>query len=160
VVRRATEDDLQDVVRLFRDLSAHQERWRVFPSRADLTEEMRRRYQAELDDPDALLVVAEEDGRIVGMAAGHIHKPSSMSEELAVELGSVYVEPGYRQRGLASALTSEVARFARERGVERITLKTFAQNEEALRAWERIGFEPRMIQMTAPVDRLGNLGMA
>jgi ribosomal protein S18 acetylase RimI-like enzyme len=118
---------------------------------------MRRRYQVDLDDPDALLVVAEQDGRIVGMAAGHLHKPSMMSEELAVELGSVYVKPEHRERGVAGALTAEVARFAGERGVERITLKTFAQNEEALVAWQRLGFEPRMVQMTAPVRLLQRL---
>jgi hypothetical protein len=42
--------------------------------------------------------------------------------------------------------------------VNRITLKTFAQNEEALLAWKRLGFEPRMIQMTATVDRLEHPG--
>jgi GNAT superfamily N-acetyltransferase len=119
---------------------------------------MRRRYEADLDDPDALLLVAEQDGQIVGMAAGHVHKPSMSSEELAVELGSVYVTEEHRERGVAGALTAEVVRFARECGVSRITLKTFARNEEALLAWKRLGFEPRMIQMTATVDRLEHPG--
>jgi ribosomal protein S18 acetylase RimI-like enzyme len=160
VIRRATEEDLPDILRLFQELAALQEQWRVFEPRTDLAEEMRRRYEADLDDPDALLVVAGLDGRIVGMAAGHVHKPSTMSEELAVELGSVYVEPAYRQRGVGGALTAEVARFARERGVDRITLRTFAKNEEALEVWRQLGFEPRMVQMTARVDRLGELGTA
>jgi len=158
VIRRATEDDLPVVMRLFEELSALQKPWRVFTPRPNLREEMRRRYQADLDDPDALLVVAEQDGEIVGMAAGQVHKPSMMSEELAVELGSVYVTAEHRERGVAGALTAEVARFAQECGVNRITLKTFAQNEEALLAWKRLGFEPRMIQMTATVDRLEDLG--
>ena len=55
---------------------------------------------------------------------------------------------------MARRLTAEVARFARSRGVDRITLKTFAQNEEAVEAWARLGFEPRALQMTAAVDRL------
>jgi hypothetical protein len=38
--------------------------------------------------------------------------------------------------------------------VERVTLRTFAQNEEAVEAWRRIGFEPRALQMTAPPERL------
>jgi ribosomal protein S18 acetylase RimI-like enzyme len=158
VIRRATEDDLPVVITLFEELSALQKPWRVFTPRPNLSEEMRRRYQADLDDPDALLVVAEQDGQIVGMAAGHVHKPSMSSEELAVELGSVYVTEEHRERGVAGALTAEVARFARECGVSRITLKTFARNEEALLAWKRLGFEPRMIQMTATVDRLEHPG--
>jgi ribosomal protein S18 acetylase RimI-like enzyme len=153
-VRQATEDDLPAVMGLFEDLARLQESWRVFTPRSNLRDEMQRRYRGDLADPDALLVVAEQNGRIVGMAAGHLHKPSTFSEELAVELGSVYVQPEHRGRGVAAALTAEVARFARDRGVGRITLKTFAQNEEALLAWRRLGFEPRMIQMTASVERL------
>lgn len=153
-IRPATEEDLPAVMLLFDELATLQEPWRVFTPRADLRDEMRHRYRADLADPDALLVVAEQDGQIVGMAAGHVHKPSTFSEDLAVELGSVYVRPAYRERGVAVALTAEVARFARDRGIGRITLKTFAQNEEALQAWRRLGFEPRMIQMTGSVEHL------
>lgn len=153
-VRQATEGDFPVLMRMCEKLAILQEPWRVFTPRSNLSEDMERRFHADLADPDALLVVAEREGRIVGMAEGHLHKPSMMSEELAVELGSVYVEPEHRERGVARALTADVARFAGERGVDRITLKTFAQNEEALVAWERLGFQPRMVQMTAPVHRL------
>ncbi len=159
-IRPASEGDLPAVMGLFDELAALQEPWRVFSPRPNLTEEMRRRYQADMADPDALLVVAEQDGRIVGMASGHLHKPSSISEELAVELGSVYVMPEYREQGVAAALTREVAQFAHGLGVQRITLKTFAQNEEALVAWRRMGFEPRMVQLTAPLDRIQRLDRA
>ena len=66
----------------------------------------------------------------------------------------MYVRPSHRRRGVARRLTVEVARFARSRGVDRITLKTFAQNEEAVAAWARMGFEPRALQMTATTARL------
>jgi len=48
----------------------------------------------------------------------------------------------------------EVARFAAERGLRRVTLKTFAQNAQALAYWERLGFRPRIIQMTAEARAL------
>jgi ribosomal protein S18 acetylase RimI-like enzyme len=153
-IRPATEDDLPALMGLFYELARFQESWRVFTPRPDVRDEMQRRYRADLADPDAFLVVAEQDGLVVGMASGHLHKPSTFSDELAVELGSVYVQPEYRGRGVAAALTADVAEFARERAVKRVTLKTFAQNEEALQAWQRLGFEPRMIQMTASVERL------
>ena len=157
IVRRATPGDLPAVMEMFDELADLQEDWRVFTPRAGLRAEMRRRYDADLADPDAVLVVAERAGEIVGMAAGHVLRPSSFSDELAVELGSVFVCPDQRERGVAGALAAEVARFARERGVQLVTLKTFARNEEALAAWRKLGFEPRMVQMTAPVDRLSDL---
>jgi ribosomal protein S18 acetylase RimI-like enzyme len=154
VVRPATEHDLPLLIALFEELAVFQRPWRVFTPRPNLLQEVHRRYQADLEDPDAILLVAELDGEVVGMAAGRLHKPSSMSEELAVELASVYVKPKHRKRGVAGALTAEVASFAGERGVDLLTLKTFAQNEEALQAWRRLGFEARMVQMTAPVEQL------
>ena len=38
-----------------------------------------------------------------------------------------------------------------------LTLKTFAQNEPALRFWEGLGFSHRMVQLVAPVDRVGGV---
>jgi GNAT superfamily N-acetyltransferase len=153
-VRRARERDLPGVLEMSAELSRLQEDWRVFTPRAELGEELARSFQAALADPDAILVVAERDGHLAGMASGHVHRPSLFSTVRAVELASVYVRPEHRRRGLARALTAAVARFARDRGIERVTLKSFAQNEEGLAAWQALGFEPRTVQMTAPADRL------
>ena len=35
-----------------------------------------------------------------------------------------------------------------------VVLKTYSQNEEALRFWSALGFRPRYVQMTAPADEL------
>jgi ribosomal protein S18 acetylase RimI-like enzyme len=154
VLRRARESDLPACMEMFAELNDLQRSWRVFPPRAGQVRDMEHHYRAAIEDPDAVLLIAEDVGEVVGMAAGNVHRPSTMSDKLAVEVSSVYVRPSHRRRGLAKALTAEVARFARRRGVDRITLKTFAQNVEALETWRRMGFEPRMVQMTAPVERL------
>ena len=141
---------------MFGELNRLQAPWRVFAPGQGIEEEMAQRYRATLQDPDALLVVADDCGDVVGMAAGHVHRPSTFSEEIAVELSSVYVRPTHRRQGLGRALTAEVARFARRCGVGRVTLRTFAQNDGALETWRRIGFEPRAVQMTArPEDLIG-----
>jgi ribosomal protein S18 acetylase RimI-like enzyme len=118
------------------------------------------RFRYALTDRDALLVVATDDGEVVGMAMGEVNKPSTVSEEIAVELSSVFVRPSHRRGGIARALTAEVARFARRRGVDRVTLRTFAQNRGALRAWRRMGFQPRIVQMTAVASDLESPGSA
>ena len=153
-VRRAEEHDVPACLRMFEELNRLQAPWRVFAPRRGIEDEMAQRYRAALQDPDALLVVADDGGEVVGMAAGHVHRPSTFSEEIAVELSSVYVRPSHRRRGLGRALTAEVARFAHNHGVKRLTLRTFAQNQEALEAWRRIGFESRAVQMTARPERL------
>ena len=153
-VRPARERDLPAILDLFAKLNEAQSSWRVFAPRANIGREMEGRYRSALANPDAVLVVASEGADVVGMALGQLHRPSSFSDEWAVELSSAIVKAPHRNRGVGRALASEIGRFARERGVGRVTLKTFAQNEEALAFWSKLGFEPRIYQMTAPADRI------
>lgn len=58
------------------------------------------------------LLVAENDGRVVGYATLSPYR-SKEAYDATVEL-SVYVSPGFRRRGAASALMTEILRLARE----------------------------------------------
>ena len=149
VVRPAEAGDLPGLMDLFGELERMQRDWRVFPLRPTFRLETEASFRSSLADPNALLLIALDGERVVGGALGHVHKPSSFSDELAVELSSVVVQPSHRNRGIAGALVAAVARFAAERGLRRVTLKTFAQNVQALAYWERMGFRARVIQMTA-----------
>lgn len=150
-VRVARPEDLPAVMSLFGELAELQRAWRVFAPRPTLAADMESRYLAAMEDPDALLVVAEDqDGEVIGMALGNLHRPSTLSDDVGVELSSVMVRPARRGRGVGRALAAEIRRFAHRRGARCVTLKTFAQNEGATAFWERLGFTPRVVQMVAP----------
>lgn len=150
LVRPARADD-PVILDLFLELADLQSGWRVFTPRPTLASDMESRYRAAMEDRDALLIVAEDaGGEVVGMALGHVHRPSTFSDEIAVELSSAVVRPATRRRGVGRALSEEIRRFAHRRGARHVTLKTFAQNEGATAFWEQVGFTPRVIQMVAP----------
>lgn len=153
-IRHARRGDLPAVMELFDELDALQHDWRLFEPRAGIRREMAGRFEAAVDAPDALLVVAEADGRVVGMAYGDVSKPSSRSDDQSVEVSTVFVRPSHRGRGLARRMVQEIAGFAWRLGLEVLTLKTFAENERSLQYWEQLGFRPRVVQMTAQVDTL------
>jgi len=157
-VRPATRADVDAVMDLWRELSRHQEPWRVFAPRSEMEADVRRSYERALTDPGSLVLVAEVEGRIVGTAFGHPVVPSSVSDEPAIELAGVVVSAGERKAGVGRALVDGIARFARDQGIGRIVIKTFARNEGALEFWRRLGFEPRMVQMMGESDRLVLLG--
>jgi hypothetical protein len=48
----------------------------------------------------------------------------------------------------------EAARFAADRGVAWIELKTFAPNRGAMEFWEDLGFSARVVQLTSDVREL------
>jgi len=152
VVRAAATGDAEAVAALVDELDDLQRPWRVFAprprTRTALLERLRRGEVGE----NACRLVAEVNGRVVGTAFAHVVQASTVSEERAVEVSAFVVAPAERGRGVGSALLAACGRFARERGVRSLTLKTFAQNEASLDYWRRRGFRDRMVQLTASVD--------
>jgi GNAT superfamily N-acetyltransferase len=151
-VRRAELADEPGVIELLDELDRSQYGWRVFEPRPGYRDELLGRYRAIRADPDAVHLVADEQGRVVGMGIGIVHRPSSLSDESSVEISSFVVRPSHRGRGIGAALAAEVARFARSRGVRHLDLRVFAANDPAVAFWEHIGFRPRIVQMVAPAE--------
>jgi ribosomal protein S18 acetylase RimI-like enzyme len=153
-IRAAEPGDVPAVVKLIQELEALQEGWRVFPPRSGLVEDLEARYRASIERGGDLLLVALEGAEIVGTTFAHVITPSAVSDEQAVELSGVIVRPDRRGRGIGRALTREGAAYARARGIRRLTVKVFAQNEDGRKLWEGLGFRPRMIQMTVAAGEL------
>lgn len=153
-VRRATSEDVPVLVALFQELDRLQSDWRVFTPRPGFYDHVGESYREALDRPDSLLVVAEDEGEVVGMAFCEMNKPSRFSDERALEISGVVVRGGYRGRGVGRELVREAARFAKDSGVDWVELKTFAPNRGAMGFWEELGFTPRVVQMTSDVDDL------
>jgi GNAT superfamily N-acetyltransferase len=74
--------------------------------------------------------VAEEEGSVVGFAtwiqAGGV-----------VELEDLFVDPGWRRRGIAAALVSRIAQVLRARGLQRLEVTA---NPHALAFYHAAGF--------------------
>jgi GNAT superfamily N-acetyltransferase len=154
-VRQATPEDVPSLVALFQELDRMQADWRVFTPRPGFYDEVGAKYREALRNPDAVVLVATDDeGEVVGMAYGEARTPSRFSDEYALELSGVVVRAGYRGRGVGRELVREAARFARERRVPWVELKTFAPNRGAMAFWEDLGFSPRVVQLTTPTDDL------
>lgn len=153
-VRQAMPQDVPTLVALFQELDRMQREWRVFTPRPGFYDEVAEKYRAAMETADAVLLVAEDEGEVVGMAYGEIHTPSRFSDERGLEISGVVVRSGYRGKGVGRALVHEAARFATERGVRWVELKTFFPNRGAMAFWEGLGFTPRVVQMTSATDAL------
>jgi GNAT superfamily N-acetyltransferase len=74
------------------------------------------------------LLVAEVDGRIVGMA----HASGDW-------LSALYLRAAHRRRGLGRRLLAHLCRFARMRGVEMLRFQVVAENHAAIGFYEHLG---------------------
>ena len=106
------------------------------------TFETREREPAEIAERIAMerfpFLVAETDGRVAGWAATSEY--SGRDVYAGVAECSVYVDPGFRGRGIGSALLVALAGEAAGRGFHKLIGKLFDSNEASLRLVARGGF--------------------
>lgn len=98
---------------------------------------------------DSLVLVAEQDGRIVGYVYAAI-EPLSW-KDLREECGFIHdllVTEEARGGGVGTALLDRAIEWLREQQMPRVVLGTAAQNVNARRLFERRGFRSTMIEMT------------
>jgi ribosomal protein S18 acetylase RimI-like enzyme len=104
---------------------------------------------AELAREDALVLVAEQQGAVVGYVYAGLEGSDWMS--LRGPAGAIYdlvVDPACRRSGVGRRLLDEVLDDLAARGAPRVVLSTATQNDAAQRLFASAGFRPTMIEMT------------
>jgi ribosomal protein S18 acetylase RimI-like enzyme len=84
-------------------------------------------------DPD-LFLVAEDEGRIVGVIIGAWDGRRGWLHHLAVE-------PGFRRQGIATALIQQVESRLRAKGCLKVNLLVVADNLAARRLYAELGYQ-------------------
>jgi len=120
-------------------------------SLADSPDAFARRFVDEQAQPDAhwirltesvtvpggqVMLVAEDDGRALGLAFGLFDKEHPGTGHV----GGMWVERGSRGKGAGQALLGAAIEWARSRKLERLDLWVTEGNGPATRLYERLGF--------------------
>ncbi len=98
-----------------------------------------RRRIASLQEAGDLLVVAEAEGTVVGLASIHV-SPSLEYDAPAAKLSALAVDEGHRGRGVGRALVAAIETEARVRGCVLLFLTSAERRNDAHAFYERIGF--------------------
>ena len=107
----------------------------------------------QLDEPDAAVFVAEENGRVIGYAYATVEDYDYMSlRGPAGVLQDIVVDPACRGRGVGRLLLVETLAFLKSRAAPRVVLSTAERNEAAQRLFASMGFRRTMIEMTRELD--------
>jgi RimJ/RimL family protein N-acetyltransferase len=130
-VRPATLDDVDALVAMLVEV-AGEGRWIGTEAPVDV-EGRRDRMAREVEGEDAIVLVAEAGGAPVGQLGLHLARYG------VADLGMV-VAPGWRGRGVGTALLAEAVERARKAGAHKIALQVWPHNAAALALYERFGF--------------------
>ncbi|MDQ6682840.1 MAG: GNAT family N-acetyltransferase [Chloroflexota bacterium] len=135
-LRPARPTDARSLAQLFAEVRA-EGRWLVTlptalsePSEAFFIGEMIR-------TAGNLALVAEAAGEVVGNVLIGVER-NQVSDHLGTL--SVCVRQGWRDVGLGSAILRASLDWARDRGLQKVALSVFPDNERAIAVYERLGF--------------------
>lgn len=103
----------------------------------------------EAEQPDAVVLIAEKDGRPVGYAYGRLQPADwNLLLDACGAFHDLWVEPSARGLGAGRQLAEAMIERLTALGAPRIVLHTASANPSARRLFARLGFRETMVEMT------------
>jgi len=137
------------LVRMHHDLDPK----RFIPATSDTATRYGGFLRTQLDEPNILILVAEQDGSVIGYTYAGVEGTDYMS--LRGPAGALYdivVDPAFRGKGVGRMLLEAAIDALKAKGAPRVVLSTAQGNEVAQHLFERAGFRRTMIEMTRELD--------
>lgn len=123
-IRQANAADVSALHRLVAELAAYVGESASFTATVE-------QYAADFDDGFYRAVVAEDDGRVVGMALYYFVYSTWKGRMIYLE--DFVLEPAYRRRGIGQRLWDVLLERGRERGCRLLKWQIVDSNTEALK---------------------------
>ena len=111
---------------------------RVATLETDLRTPDERRQWLAARSPRHPVIVAEADGQVVGWGSLNVFNPRRAYDYVADF--SVYVERGWRGKGVGNRLLTRLIELGRELGYHKLVLSAFPWNTGGMTLYEKLGF--------------------
>ena len=153
-IRIATSDDVDSLVEMWWESSRYHEelepRFQYAPDAVKATREfMAKQIQSE----NGCFWIAQADEEIVGyVEAMVVERPPIHAHRKVGHLGSIYVKPEARRKGLGTKLWNIAQDWLLSKDVATIGLMVATQNPQALEFWKKLNFREIMVRMELDSD--------
>jgi GNAT superfamily N-acetyltransferase len=157
IIRPAKEADTERIGEMWLDLvNYHRVLDDSMPTPAkDGHHRYAQRIRYSLNDSYQKVLVAEENGELLGYVTGMIIDivPEMFIEERAGMIGDIYVQPNQRGKGIGKALMQVMKDWFKLRGVSYYEWSVASQNIDGVRFWEEsMKGKSIMLRMRAALD--------
>ena len=106
-----------------------------------------------LNDEKHYIVVAEEKGKLVGMADFWAY-PEFLHGGMSGYMNNLYVREGFRGKGLGRTLLEHLMDAAKRRGVVAMHIPVKPMNLRALAFYRKAGMDEELLMMERRLDRV------
>ena len=149
-IRHAVLDDLPILLEFEQDL-INTER----PMDTDLRLDHIQYYDLEalIQSPNAAMLVAEVDQQIVGCGYAKIRASKAWhNHDRHCYLGFMYTLPQFRGKCINEKVMDALFQWSRSKGIHNVSLEVYENNPPAIKAYEKVGFDSRLIEMRLRLD--------
>jgi ribosomal protein S18 acetylase RimI-like enzyme len=104
-------------------------------------------WLASIEQEDGTMLVAERQGRIVGLITARMVPTVSASflrQRVTSRIGSIVVSRQHRREGIGTSLIHGIEAWAAARSAVEVRLEVFSFNEEAIRFYAALGYATRV----------------
>ena len=142
LIRRAGIDDVEQLRLLYQELEEDGVRYQ--PEHFVVGERSNEFFQSVFESADQDILVAEEDGKILGFSHVMILEQKKVACLKPETL--VYIQ------GIGTLLMEASKRYGKEHGVDFIRTQVFPQNIDGMRFYEKNGFREMMKTIESSLD--------
>jgi ribosomal protein S18 acetylase RimI-like enzyme len=142
-VRRVAAHDLEAVLDLWEEMMNYHARLdRRFQPTVDAREAFRETLQQWAADESKRVLVAEQQGNVVGYIIGHLaENPPIFELRHYAHVSDICVMPDCRRRGVGRKLFSALRNWLRGQGLSVVQLSVAGRNTVSQAFWREMGFE-------------------
>jgi GNAT superfamily N-acetyltransferase len=154
-IREADADDLDGVDELWRMLIEHH---RQYSDHFTLARGGRKKWEKYLrekfDEISTKLVVADEDGELVGFMLCLISPQEPVFAEKNIGLISdAFVRKEWRNKGVTKEMLRVALRWFRKNKLKTVEVSVAAANLEGRAAWGQLGFKPFIVRKRMDLEK-------
>lgn len=142
IIRKATINDLRDVLRLNFDL--FKKEYKEFDKSLSLKWTYGRRgteyFKERIIKSDGFVVVADKDGEIVGYLCGGLRSHGHRAKAIYAELENMIVDKKLRGKGVGTKMTQEFIKWCKSKKVKYIDVVASFKNKQGIEFYRSLGF--------------------
>lgn len=151
IVRNAKPSELDILINLGEQLFIAEKQFE--PLLKYSKEEWRQKYTDELNNPDALFLVAVETDSIVGYAYAHLDLPDYLSTtKKQCEIEAIYVPEKHRGKGIGTKLANGCIDWAKKKSSFRVISGVYFVNNPSIDLFKKAGFVGHHLTLSKNLD--------
>lgn len=148
IIRKAKLKDVQKITEYGVSLlKQHHNFDPYFAPAKNVNEVYRKFFKSCIYAKNRLLLVAEENGKIIGYAVGELcSRPPVFKIRKFGHISDVFVEKNFRKLGIAKQFLRVLKKWFKAKNIQHIELSVHEKNEIGKKAWAKYGLKDYMIK--------------